>query len=93
MYTDFNNHITKNLTFLKESKLLIAISGGLDSLVLAHLCHELKLNFALAHRNFNLRGTESDEDENFVTELANRLDLEVFIESFSTEDYAKQNKL
>ncbi|WP_047546776.1 tRNA lysidine(34) synthetase TilS [Psychroserpens sp. Hel_I_66] len=93
MHTKFKNHITKNLTFLKESKLLIAISGGLDSLVLTHLCHELKLNFALAHCNFNLRGTESDEDENFVIELANRLDLEVFIESFSTEDYAKQNKL
>jgi tRNA(Ile)-lysidine synthase len=45
----------------------------------------LKLNFALAHCNFNLRGGESDADEDFVLKLAEDLNVEVFIESFDTE--------
>ena len=81
------------MNFLKRKKLLIAISGGVDSVVLTHLCHKLKLDIALAHCNFNLRGKESDEDEDFVLQLAEDLNLEIFIESFETETYAKQNKL
>ena len=76
-----------------ESKLLIAISGGLDSIVLTHLCYKLKLNIALAHCNFNLRQDESDADEQFVIQLAENLNLEVFIKSFETETYAKENRL
>ncbi|TBN06892.1 tRNA lysidine(34) synthetase TilS [Hyunsoonleella flava] len=88
----FQNHIEKKLTFLKRSKVVIAISGGLDSVVLTHLCHKLSLNIALAHCNFNLRGDESDTDENFVVELAEDLNLEVFAQRFDTEAYAKDNK-
>ncbi|WP_246067711.1 tRNA lysidine(34) synthetase TilS [Changchengzhania lutea] len=79
--------------FLNESRLLIAISGGLDSVVLAHLCHRLQLNFALAHCNFNLRGQESDADEGFVLELAEDLNVEVFIQNFDTENFASDEKL
>ena len=93
MLSLFQSHLNTNLNFLKESKLLIAISGGLDSVVLTHLCHQSKLNVALAHCNFNLRGAESDGDEDFVLQLAEDLNLEVFIESFETEDYAKKHKL
>lgn len=93
MLNELKNHINQNLSFLNKSRLLIAISGGLDSVVLTHLCHQLKLNIALAHCNFNLRGDESDGDEEFVLQLAEDLDLEVFIESFETEDYAKTYKL
>jgi len=89
---DFKNHIENKLFFLKESKLLIAISGGIDSVILAHLSHKLGLNIALAHCNFNLRGDESDADETFVLELAEYLDLEVFIQSFDTNLYAKEHK-
>ena len=92
MLNQFQVHINNNLSFLKESKLLIAISGGLDSVVLTHLCHQLNLNIALAHCNFNLRGKESNADEDFVLQLVEDLDLEVFIESFDTETYAKKNK-
>ncbi len=93
MFNAFKAHITNNLSFLKESKLLIAISGGLDSVVLAHLCHDLKLNIALAHCNFNLRGQESEDDETFVLALAEALNIEVFIENFETETHAKTHKL
>ena len=93
MIEQFQHHINTKLPFLKQGKLLVAISGGLDSVVLTHLCHQLQLNIALAHCNFNLRGDESDADEDFVLQLAEDLDLEVFIESFDTKAYAKDYKL
>lgn len=93
MLEAFKDHINQNLHFLKESKLLIAISGGLDSVILVHLCNCLGLDFALAHCNFNLRGEESDGDENFVVNLANNLNVEVFIESFATENFAVKHKI
>lgn len=93
MFVNFETHIDNSLDFLRDSKLLIAISGGLDSVVLTHLCHSLELDISLAHCNFGLRGQESDADEAFVLELAENLDLEVFIEHFSTEEFAKQHKL
>ncbi|WP_242132425.1 tRNA lysidine(34) synthetase TilS [Aestuariivivens marinum] len=92
MFELFKNHIDSHLPFLREGKLLVAISGGLDSVVLTHLCHKLKLNIALAHCNFNLRGDESDSDETFVLDLAEDLYLEVFVESFDTKAYAKTHK-
>lgn len=93
MQEQFQNHINNTLSFLKGSKLLIAISGGVDSVVLTHLCHQLPLDITLIHCNFNLRGKESDADEAFVLDLAEHLDLEVFIERFDTQDFAKQNKI
>ena len=85
MLNNFKQHIDQNFPFLKESKILIAISGGLDSVVLTYLCKELNFNIALAHCNFNLRGAESDGDEDFVMQLADDLELEVFVEHFDTQ--------
>ena len=93
MLKKFQNHINKQLPFLKERKLLIAISGGVDSVVLAYLCKEIGLNIALAHCNFNLRGDESDADEDFVLELAKNWEFELFIESFDTKQFAADKKL
>ncbi|WP_179354035.1 tRNA lysidine(34) synthetase TilS [Winogradskyella vidalii] len=92
MYKDFKNHIEKNLSILSERKLIIAISGGIDSVVLAHLCKSLELKFSLAHCNFNLRAEESDKDEAFVLDLAETLQVEIFVQSFDTEAYAEINK-
>ncbi|WP_194768719.1 tRNA lysidine(34) synthetase TilS [Tamlana sp. I1] len=92
MLNSLKNHIEKRFSFLNEAKLLIAISGGIDSVVLTHLCAKLKLNAALAHCNFNLRGKESDADEDFVVSLAEALELEVFVQNFDTEKYAKDHK-
>ena len=93
MLEAFEKHINNNLPFLFKGKLLIAISGGLDSVALTNLCHKLNLDIHLAHCNFNLRGSESDADEDFVLALAKELELEVFIESFDTEKYAEENRL
>lgn len=91
--SNFQKHIDNKLPFLKHSKLLIAISGGLDSVALTHLCHKLNLNMALAHCNFNLRNHESDGDEDFVLQLAEGLELQVFIERFDTKKYAQHHKV
>ena len=93
MLSLFKNHIEESLPFLKGSRLLIAISGGLDSVALTHLCHALKLDISLAHCNFNLRKNESNDDEAFVLDLAEQLNLEVFIQNFDTESYANKHKL
>ena len=93
MFSQFKNHIETNLSFLKESKLLIAISGGVDSVVLAYLCKDAGLDIALAHCNFNLRGKESDEDQRYVEALGLKLNIETFVQEFDTKNYANANKL
>ena len=93
MLKNFKIHVETNFSFLKENKLLIAISGGVDSVVLAYLCHSLKLDFVLAHCNFNLRGEESDTDEEFVIQLGESLDIETFVQKFDTQIYADLHKV
>ncbi|WP_298767082.1 tRNA lysidine(34) synthetase TilS [uncultured Polaribacter sp.] len=79
MLQKLQHHINNNLPFLKDKKLLIAISGGVDSVVLTHLLSSLNFNISLAHCNFNLRGKESDLDEDFVADLAKKLKIESHI--------------
>ncbi len=62
-------------------------------MVLAHLCKALKFDFALAHCNFSLRGTESDGDEDFVRELASTFEIDVYVKQFDTEQYAEEQRL
>ena len=92
MLQKLSNHINKNLPFLKDKKLLIAISGGIDSVVLTHLLSALKFNISLAHCNFNLRGIESDKDEDFIISLGEKLNVKTFTTHFKTEEFAKKNK-
>ncbi|SHH46795.1 tRNA lysidine(34) synthetase TilS [Winogradskyella jejuensis] len=88
----FSEHILSKLSFLKNARLVVAISGGIDSVVLAHLCKKLGFDFALAHCNFSLRGDESDADEEFVIKLGEDINVEVFTQRFNTEAYAKEHK-
>jgi len=90
---DFQKHIDKNFSFLKNKKLLIAISGGVDSVVLTHLLFQLKFQFSLAHCNFRLRGKASELDEQFVNHLASELQTKLYVKPFETKDYAKNNSL
>lgn len=75
-------HIDSEFPELRTQALLIACSGGLDSVVLARLCAALGLRFALAHCNFQLRGSESDGDARFVADLAAKLDVPCFTKVF-----------
>jgi len=88
-----SNHINNTFSFLQEKKLLIACSGGLDSVVLSRLLKELGFAISLAHCNFSLRGNESDGDENFVVKLANKLSVPVFTKTFNTKEYAEEQKI
>ena len=79
MLQKFTNHINNKLPFLKDKKLLIAISGGVDSVVLTHLLSKLNFNISLAHCNFHLREKESNLDEDFVIKLGEKLNLNTTI--------------
>lgn len=93
MLIAFKNHLQEQFPEVAEAKILVAVSGGVDSVVLVHLCKKAGLDISLAHCNFQLRDEESEEDENFVIELADALDLQIFIEEFETEAYADEKKL
>ncbi len=71
----------------------MATSGGLDSIVLTQLLHQLDYNITLAHCNFCLRGKASDQDEAFVKQVAQKLQIPVFTQKFNTQQVAKQEKL
>lgn len=86
-------HIDENFSFIKNKKLLIAISGGIDSVVLSHLLHQLNYTISLAHCNFQLRGEDSDLDEKFIKNLGTELDITTFSIRFETDKYSKKNKL
>ena len=87
------SHIKKKFPFLIGKKLLVACSGGIDSVVLARLLKELKYNISLAHCNFSLRGNESDADEKFVISLADKLSIPIHNKKLDTEHFKKANKV
>lgn len=93
MLERFKNHIQKKFSYLQHESILIALSGGLDSVVLTHLMHKMNPDCTLAHCNFNLRGKESDLDEAFAKELGNQLGLEVETTSFATQKKATEEKI
>ena len=71
------------------ARTILAISGGIDSMVLADVLLKSKADFVLAHCNFHLRGAESDGDEQFVRAYAERNGLTLYVKQFDTETYAK----
>jgi tRNA(Ile)-lysidine synthase len=93
MQQAFAQHIKKQFPQLLKKNFLVALSGGLDSVVLTHLLHENDVKFELAHCNFNLRGIESDQDEQFVYELAKNLNIRVHIKHFLTKEFAAEKSI
>lgn len=93
MLEKFQNHITQNFDFLIGKKLLLANSGGLDSMIMVDLLHKLSFDMAIAHCNFQLRGIESFEDQKFVQNYADANKIDVFITQFDTTTFAKDFKL
>ena len=99
MLKEFKNFVEKHNLIEKGDKILLALSGGVDSMVLAKLLlavsRQLSANSQLffAHCNFHLRGEDSNRDERFVTEFAKDNGIELFVKHFDTEIYAKENSL
>ncbi len=93
MQQKFQNHIDINFPFLKGKNLLLAISGGLDSMVMADLFHKSNCAIAIAHCNFQLRGLESFDDQTFVKNYSESNKIESFVTQFDTDAFAKDRKL
>jgi tRNA(Ile)-lysidine synthase len=93
MLSELKKHLSENFPFLKDSKLLIAVSGGIDSVVLVHLLQQLNYDIAIAHCNFGLRGEESDDDEQFIRNYASENSIKIFVTHFDTKSFAADNKL
>src|SRR6476469_875886 len=90
----FKQNLKNNFSVLSgKGKLLVAVSGGADRVVLTDLIFNTGLEFAIAHCNFQLRGKESERDETFVRGLAEKYKCEIFIERFDTNVFAHENKL
>jgi tRNA(Ile)-lysidine synthase len=83
---------TENL-FNPEQKILLAVSGGIDSVALTDLFYRAGFSFAIAHANFGLRGGESTRDEEFVRSLADKYGVEIFVRNFDTAGYAIKKKI
>ena len=90
MLSKFKKHVETSMPFLKGKKLLLACSGGLDSVVLTHLCVGSDLDISLAHCNFKLRGEESEGDAESVKQLGSTLGIPVLIKEFDTKEHAKK---
>ncbi len=73
--------------------LFVAVSGGLDSIVLTDLIFKSGFDFTIVHCNFQLRGAESERDETFVKALGKKYNKEVLVKKFDTQKFSKEKKI
>ena len=90
MLEQFQAYINRYHLIAEGEKVILALSGGIDSMVLADLLLKTKVEFVAAHCNFHLRGEESDGDEKFVRDYAERNGIQCFVKHFETEKYAAE---
>jgi tRNA(Ile)-lysidine synthase len=90
MVEEFRKYIVENDLINQSDKVLLAVSGGIDSMVMAHLFLAIKSNIGIAHCNFNLRGKESEKDEALVRNFALNNNVPFFSESFDTTGFAAE---
>ncbi|QHS54507.1 tRNA lysidine(34) synthetase TilS [Mucilaginibacter sp. 14171R-50] len=89
----FVEFIGQNKLFTPANKILAAVSGGMDSVLMAHLLKAAGFNFSIAHCNFNLRGPEADADEEFTRQLALQMGVSFHTVKFNTQQYAADNRV
>lgn len=89
----FEAYCKEKQLFTKQHKLLLAVSGGVDSVVLCELCKQAGFQFQIAHCNFQLRQEESVRDELFVKKLGEKYQVTVFSKKFDTEKFAVDHKI
>ena len=90
MLDQFTAYINRCRLIAEGEKIILALSGGIDSMVLADLLLKAKVEFVAVHCNFHLRGEESDGDEKFVRGYAERNGIQCFVKHFETEKYAAE---
>ena len=86
----FQEHVSSNRLWKAGDLLLLACSGGIDSMVLATLLHKMHQHVEILHCNFNLRGEESKRDEDFVRAFAQSMGLPCHVQSFDTDAEIKK---
>ena len=89
----FAEYIRQNDLFGRHHKILLAVSGGKDSVLMVHFFKEAGFNVGIAHCNFGLRAGESQRDEHFVRTLAAVMDIPVYVTHFETKTYAATHKI
>ena len=87
----FRRYIKHQNLPIFDGPILLAVSGGIDSMVMLHLFSTLDLPFGVAHCHFQLRGQASDEDAAFVQQIASKLERAFFVKRFETKAYAEKN--
>ncbi len=90
MVEDFRQRLFQLIS--KDDRILLAVSGGMDSTLMCHLFHEMGIDFGVAHCNFMLRGEASDSDEQFVEALANGWGVPFFMKRFDTNKMLEKEK-
>jgi tRNA(Ile)-lysidine synthase len=93
MLEKFKAYVHTNGLFASDDKIILAVSGGIDSVVMCHLFYQAKFHFAIAHCNFGLRGDESDEDELFVKKLAKKYKVPFYADHLDAAAFAEQEKI
>lgn len=93
MLQKLQDHLDARFRFLKGKKLLLAVSSGIDSMVMADLFQKLSFEIALAHCNFQLRGLESFGDQKFVQDYGDTHGIPVYTTLFDTKGFAEDYKL
>jgi len=91
MHRRLSVYIDHYQLFTHEEPVLLAVSGGVDSVVLTRLMHKANYKFSMAHCNFKLRGEESAGDEKFVRNFAQQLGKTIYVKEFQTSEYASAN--
>lgn len=87
------DYIRKNKLLSDEASVIVGVSGGVDSIVLLDILHHAGYRCIAAHCNFNLRGKESNEDEQFVRDFASSQGIQFLSTSFHTSEIAAQRKI
>lgn len=93
MLEHLHDYVKQHRLFDPDDHILLAVSGGIDSMVMAELFHRAGYKFAIAHCNFGLRGSESNQDEAFVGSMADSYNVPFFVKNFKTREYAGFNKI
>lgn len=93
MVQRFINEVVDRSLFNPNDTVLLAVSGGMDSVTMCELFYRAGYRFAMAHCNFRLRAKDSDGDEVFVKQLAKRYNVPIHSVAFDTAEYATENKL
>lgn len=88
MINAFRSYISENRLCQPGDKILLAVSGGIDSVTMTDLFHQAGFRFGIAHCNFGLRGKESDGDEKFVESMAKKYQVPVYIKRYGSADFA-----